>query len=260
VIHGGTLDFLPLWGLLLATVVVILLSFESGYRWGRYRRKCSEQEKEAPVGAMVGTTLGLLAFLLVFTFGLAASRFDARRQVLLEEVNAIGTTYLRAELLPEHREDVQVLLREYVDTRLEAVRSQKILEGIRQSEKLQGQLWKHAVALGEKHPDSIVIGLFVQSLNELIDLHSKRVAVGRNRIPGTIWTALYAVAILALEGMGYHAGLAGTSRSLAVLAVAFTFSVVLWLVADLDRPYEGSLTVSQQGMIDLRDSMTDAKP
>jgi len=57
--------------------------------------------------------------------------------------------------------------------------------------------------------------------------------------------------------MGYHAGLAGRSRSLAVLAVAFTFSVVLWLVADLDRPQEGSLTVSQQVMIDLRDSMAE---
>jgi hypothetical protein len=257
----GALDFLPLWGLLVATLLLVLLSFECGYRLGRYRHKRSEQEKEAPVGAMVGATLGLLAFLLAFTFGLAASRFDTRRQVLLDEVNAIGTTYLRAGFLPERREEVRVLLREYVDVRLEAVRSGKVEQGMRQSEKLHGQLWEHAVALAEKNPGSIVVGLFVQSLNEVIDLHSKRVTIGlRNRIPGAIWAALYVVAVLALAAMGYHAGLAGTSRSLAVLAVAFTFSVVLYLVADLDRPQEGSLTVSQQGMIDLRNSMTDLKP
>jgi len=79
----------------------VLLSVEGGYRLGRFRRKCSEQEKEAPVGAMVGATLGLFALLLAFTFGFAAARFDARRQVLLDEANAIGTTYLRAELLSD---------------------------------------------------------------------------------------------------------------------------------------------------------------
>jgi hypothetical protein len=68
------------------------------------------------------------------------------------------------------------------------------------------------------------------------------------------------VAVLALAAMSYHAGLAGTSRSIAILAVAFTFSVVLYLVADLDRPQEGSLKVSQQGMIDLRNSMTELRP
>jgi hypothetical protein len=258
--HGdGALDFLPLWGLMVATLFLVLLSIECGYRLGRYRHERSE-EKEAPVGAMVGATLGLLAFLLAFTFGLAATRFDTRRQVLLDEVNAIGTAYLRAGLLPERREEVRALLREYVDVRLEAVRSGKVEQGMRQSEKLHGQLWEHAVALGEKNPGSIVIGLFVQSLNEVIDFHTKRVTVGlRHRIPGAIWAALYAVAVLALAAMGYHAGLTGTSRSLAVLAVAFTFSVVLWLVADLDRPSEGSLTVSQQGMIDLRNSMTEPK-
>ena len=76
-------------------------SVECGYRLGKYRRSRHEQEKEAPLGTMVGATLGLLAFILAFTFGLAAARFDTRRQVLLDEANAIGTTYLRAGILPE---------------------------------------------------------------------------------------------------------------------------------------------------------------
>lgn len=104
---SGPLDALPLWGLFLAILLLVLLSVEGGYRLGKYRRSRSEEEKEAPVGAMVGATLGLLAFLLAFTFGLAATRFDTRRQVLLDEANAIGTTYLRAGMLPDRREDIR---------------------------------------------------------------------------------------------------------------------------------------------------------
>src|SRR4029450_9243014 len=113
----SSLDALPLWGLLMAILLLVLLSIEGGYRLGQYRRRRSEEEKEAPVGAMGGATLGLLAFILAFTFGLAAARFDTRRQVLLDEANAIGTTYLRAGMLPDRRDGIQALLREYVDTR-----------------------------------------------------------------------------------------------------------------------------------------------
>jgi len=254
--QGGLLDALPLWGLFLAIMALVLISIEGGYRLGNYRRSRSSLEKEAPVGAMVGSTLGLLAFFLAFTFGLAANRFDTRRQVLLDEANAIGTAYLRAGMLPDRREEIRVLLRDYVDTRLNAAQSGRIAEGIRRSEQLQEQLWTQAVALGETHPTSIVVGLFVQSLNEVIDLHAKRVAVGvRNRIPGVIWVALFAIAVLSLTAMGYHAGLAATSRSPAVLVVAFTFSAVIGVIADLDRPQDGFLTTSQQAMIDLQQSM-----
>ncbi len=226
--QGGPLDALPLWGLFLAIVALVLMSDRGWLPSGELPTQPIQQEKEAPVGAMVGSTLGLLAFFLAFTFGFAANRFDMRRQVLLDEANAIGTTYLRAGMLPDRREEIRVLLRDYVDTRLNAVQSGRIAEGIRQSEQLQEQLWTQAVALGETHPTSIVVGLFVQSLNEVIDLHAKRVAVGvRNRIPGVIWVALFAIAVLSLTAMGYHAGLAATSRSPAVLVVAFTFSAVI---------------------------------
>ena len=253
---NGPLDALPLWGVFLLILVVVLLSVECGYRLGKYRRNRHEQEKETPVGAMVGATLGLLAFILAFTFGLAAARFDTRRQVLLDEVNAIGTTYLRAGMLPDRRDGIQALLREYVDTRLEALRSGNIAAGVRQSENIQSQLWAHATAVGEKNPNSIVVGLFIQSLNDVIDLHAKRVQAGlRSRIPGAIWVGLFAVAALSLATMGYHAGMVGTRRSLAILAVAFTFSVVIELIADLDRPQEGILKVSQQALLDLQRSM-----
>ena len=255
------LDALPLWALFVGILLVVLFSVEFGYRLGKYRRSRREEEKEAPLGTMVGATLGLLAFILAFTFGLAANRFDNRRQVLLDEANAIGTTYLRAGMLPESGEQIRGLLREYVSVRLNAVRSQNLAEGIRRSEDIQQKVWTEAETVGNKNPNSILVGLFIQSLNEMIDLHAKRVQAGvRSRIPGAIWLGLFAVACLSFATMGYHAGLSGTRRSLAILAVAVTFSVVIELIADLDRPLEGVLRVSQQALLDVQQSMKPPGP
>jgi hypothetical protein len=231
---NGLLDALPLWALFVFILLVVLLSVELGYRLGKYRRGHHETEKEAPLGTMVGATLGLLAFILAFTFGLAASRFDNRRQLLLDEANAIGTTYLRAGMLPEQGQQFRDLLRDYVAARLETV--------------------------GNKNPNSIVVGLFIQSLNQMIDLHAARMQAGvRSRIPGAIWLGLFAVACLSLATMGYHAGLSGTRRSLAIVAVAVTFSVVIELIADLDRPQQGVLRVSQQALLDVQRSMNPSQ-
>ena len=253
---NSLIDYLPLWLILPLTIVVSLLSVELGYRLGGYRQPHSLEEKESPVGSMVGATLGLLAFMLAFTFGLAGSRFEDRRQVLLSEANAIGTTYLRAAMLPEPmRTEAQNLLREYVDVRLEAIQPGKLEQAILKSEELQNRLWSVAVAATEKDRSPIT-GLFVQSLNEVIDVHAKRLMAGvRSRVPGMIWIVLYLLAILAMVMIGYHEGLTNSRRSIAVIALVLGFSSVLYLIADLDRPVQGTLRVSQQAMIDLRHSM-----
>src|SRR6516165_12643534 len=155
---NGPIDALPLWALFIFILLVVLLSVEFGYRLGKYRRRRREEEKEAPLGTMVGAELALLAFILAFTFGLAAARFDTRRQVLLDEANAIGTTYLRAGMLPERGEQIRGLLREYVGVRLDAVRSGNVAEGIRQSENIQHQLWTQTESVGQKNPNSILVG------------------------------------------------------------------------------------------------------
>jgi len=259
---SGLLDRLPLWGVLVATVALILLSIEAGYRLGSHRRRWSRNEDKSPLGEMVAATLGLVAFMLAFTFGLAASRFDVRRGLVLDEANAIGTTYLRTALIPEpHRSEAKKLLREYVELRVASLSEETITEGLARSRELQDRLWSGAAAAAEKSPNSIAVGLFIQSLNEVIDLHAKRIALGmRYRIPGVIWAALYFVACVGMAVMGYHSGLAGSGRSLAVLAVVLTFSAVMVLIADLDRPHQGLLQVDQTAMIDLQRSVKAPGP
>jgi hypothetical protein len=250
-------DPLPIWLLLLGTVVGAFFSVELGFRLARYRMRRSDDEKEASVGGMVGATLALLAFMLAFTFGLAASRFDDRRRIVLDEANAIGTTYLRAAMLSEPIcAESRSLLRQYVDVRLEAAGVGKVNEAISKSEQVHERLWSQALAAAERDRSPIT-GLFIQSLNEMIDLHAKRVMVAvRSRVPGAIWIVLYLLAILAMAAMGYQEGLTSTRRSPAALALVIAFSLVLILIVDLDRPGAGLLRVSQQSMIDLQNSMS----
>jgi hypothetical protein len=253
----GLLDPFPLWTILPLTVALALLSVELGYRLARYRLQREQLEKESPLGGMVGSTLGLLAFMLAFTFGLAGSRFEDRRQILLSEANAIGTTYLRAALIPEPmRTESRNLLREYVNVRLEGVQQPgKLEQSLSKSEQLHNQLWTVAVAAAEKER-SPMTSIYVQSLNEVIDLHATRVMAGlRSRVPAVIWIVLYLLGFLGMVLMGYQSGLANSRRSIAAVALILGFSLVLYLIADLDRPGKGVLQVSQQSMIDLQKSM-----
>src|SRR5262245_5793565 len=115
--RAGLLDVVPLWALFIGTVVLIVLADEAGRLLGARRRK--EAVKDAPVGAIVGASLGLLGFILAFTFGIAATRFDSRRELLQSEITAIGAMYLRTDFLPEpRRSELRALIRMYVDQRL----------------------------------------------------------------------------------------------------------------------------------------------
>jgi len=253
----GLIDALPLWALFAATLVVALLSFEGGLWVGRRSGSLPDPQEEKVVSRLVGGILGLLAFMVAFTFGVAASHFDARRQALHDEVNSIRTAYLRADLLQDpHRSEIRNLLRKYVDVRLEGVRSGKIEEAITRSEELQDQLWSQAVAARENTSNSAVIGNFIQSLNEVITLHTKRVLAGMKvRIPDFIWFVIYAITMLAAASIGYHAGMTRSRRIPVAPALILAFSTVILLIADLDRPLSGYLEVDQQAMIDLQGKM-----
>jgi hypothetical protein len=120
--HVVWIDQFPLVVLFAAVVLTSFAAIEVGYRLGQYRRQQASREKAEALGAIVPLILALLAFILAFTFGMAGSRYDDRKTAVLEEANAIGTAYLRTELLPAtYQESIHALLAEYVDIRLKAV-------------------------------------------------------------------------------------------------------------------------------------------
>jgi hypothetical protein len=211
---------------------------------------------------MAGAVLGLLAFMLAFTFSMAASRFDARRQAVLHEANAIGTTYLRTRLLPEPEgPEIAMLLRSYTKLRMQQPDSETLDDLLTESEILHEKMWSQAVAAAEKTPGSITTGLFLESLNESIDLHSTRVFAGLySRIPGMIWLILMILIALGMVSLGYQAGLSDTLRSLGMPIFALAFSCVFYLIVDLDRAHEGFLRISQQALVNLNNSMQATQP
>lgn len=254
------MDALPLWALYLITASIVLISIEAGWQMGNYRRLKSQDENKAPVGAAVGATLGLLAFLLAFTFGLAANRFDNRKQIVLQEANAIGTTYLRVDFLPvELQAEARSLLREYAALRSGGFKVVLNPEGMSRAATTQDELWVLA-ARAAQSSDTISTGLFIQSLNEMIDMDAVRVTALRNRIPDAIWIMLALVTVFSMIALGYQFGLTGTRSWATTLFLVLVFTPVILLIADLDRPQAGLLQVSQQPLIDLLEKIKTTAP
>jgi len=253
-------DSLSIWWIFVITLLLSMLSVEVGYRWARYKQVRVRREKEAPVGAMVAATLALLAFLLAFTYSMSVEALQARKQALVDEANAIQTTYLRACLIPEPQSThVRKILRAYVEERLQWTGVENGQQNL-SSKRMHCRLWMQAMAVGRGNPDSEVAALFIESVNNVIDIHTQRVvARQQSRIPGTFWIVTYVIAIIAHASIGYHGGVARTTRSPVTLAVAIAFTAVIVLNVDIDRPGEGWVNVNQRIMVDLRNWMSELK-
>jgi hypothetical protein len=254
-------DRLPLGVAFLLLVVFILLFIEVGHRLGDRVRRRAKGEPEGPVGTVVGATLGLLAFVLAFTFGSTASRHDARKELLLDDVNTIETAHLRAGLLREpHRSAARAALVEYADLRA-GLTLDNMERSMARTDELQRQLWSVAAALAEADRSSEIDALFIGALNEMFDLHTKRVTVGlQYRLPNVLWLALFFVLALAMAGVGYQFGLVG-KRAIAVdLGLALTFTAVVLLIIELDRGGRGYFRASQQPVKELQQRLHAAPP
>jgi hypothetical protein len=255
-VTNGIFEGIPEWLVFVGTIVVFLLGAKGGFRLGtRVRRRLGTTEVPE-LGTTVGGLLGLLGLLLAFTFGMAGDRFEKRKTLVIEEANAIGTAWLRTDLIPEpQRTQARDTLRQYTQSRLDATVPSNRDAAIARSEQLQGPLWATTAAAAAASPTPTV-ALFVAAVNEVIDMHARRLAASlRNPIPPSIFGTLYAVAILVLGALGYARGLTGDGSAVETSVLSLVLAVVLLLILDLDRPYEGLLTVSQQAMKDVRSMM-----
>jgi hypothetical protein len=255
------MDAIPIGVLFATTIIVVMSSIWAGFRLGHTAHRRSVNEKESAISTAATAILTLAGFILAFTFSIVSDRYDTRISLVRDEANVIGTAKLRSDFLPEpDRSQAAGLFKEYVDLRLDAVQSHdfdKIKIALTESGRIQHQLWDMAVRNARKDLNSDIGALYIASLNELIDIHASRVAVGLHvRIPGGIWLALYALVILGMVVIGYQAAIAGSSKqSWAMPLLAFSFSLVIALIISLDRPQSDFITVSQRPLEDLRASM-----
>ncbi len=249
-------DSIPIAGVVLLFAVLSFLVYEIGYRIGRWwQQRTPDTEEQGPAGVIVGAILGLMAFLLAVTMGMASDRFDTRRGVVLQEANAIGTAFLRADYLPEpYRGEVQQLFREYVPVRiLDSADVADVAVRIARSDELLQEIWQTSTEAVTSAGSSDVLALYVESVNDVIDINSARIAAGvYARVPDTILLILLVGTILSLGMVGYSAGLAGKRSLITATVLIIALGAVLMLVIDLDRSRDGFLRVSQQPIIDLQ--------
>jgi hypothetical protein len=234
----------------------ILVAIELGH-WLGVR---AGGESAGNLSTLEGAVIGLLALILGFTFAMSLSRFETRRDAILTEANAIGTTALRARLLPEaHRKEVLALLRDYVNVRLDITQrpgtQADLTAAIEKSNALQEKLWQRAMAMAATDNAMVPTGLFIQTLNETIDDQAKRLAALRNRVPNIVLLALFGIAIVASGFAGYASGLDARRSRVPVYVMGLLAFAVITLILDLDRPGAGFIEVSQQPMIDAAASI-----
>ena len=240
----------------LASIVVLLAASEAGRRIGMRAAGRGGDD----VSTLEGAMLGLLALMIGFTFAMTLSRFEARRDAVLAEANAIGTTALRARLLPSpHNVEVNHLLREYVKIRLDVTQhvasAAELDAAIARSAAIHEALWQQTKLVAAKDNGMVPTGLFIQTLNEMIDDHARRLEALRNRVPNIVLVALYGVAIVACALAGYGNGLETRRVRLPVYTTAILIAAVILLIQDLDRPTTGFIKASQQPMIDVAASI-----
>ncbi|HQR39915.1 MAG TPA: hypothetical protein PLF26_16130 [Blastocatellia bacterium] len=253
-----SLRTLPIWTIFVVITILLLVSTEIGNRLGVFARNRAGAHKPADIGTLLGSVLGMLALLLGFTFAMAASRYEQRRELVVKDANAIGTAYLRSRLLPEpQRTEIATLFRSYTDAKLEIVdsmsdqaRIEKLLEEIEQS---QNRMWAAGSEVAATAQNPIYTNSFLQALNEVIDVHGERIAALRARIPASIFMVGLIVGLFAMLLTGYSAGLNESRNVVATTLACLLIALVMMLIVDLHRPHEGTISISQQSMLDLRD-------
>ena len=237
-------------------VALVFLASEIGWRLGI---RTKGHDASGNISALEQSLLGFLALIIGFIFLMALMRFEARREAVLNEANAIGTTALRARLLPApHREESLKLLREYAQIRIipagKTFAELPIL--IDRSNQIHEALWQQVKALSVKDNNMVPTGLFIVALNEMIDNHGKRLAALQNFIPHVVLLMLSGIAAVACGFAGYASGLDPLRTRLPVFITAFLVCSVIFVVLDLDRPNAGFIVISQQPMIDTLASLS----
>jgi hypothetical protein len=230
----------------------------AGFAGGRYLRAHSPTLRE-PFGVLQGALLGVVGLVLAFGLSLAVGRYEDRRAATVAETNAIGTTYLRAQLLAEPaRSRSLTLLRRYTDLALavssEVPGSPAMTRTTGAEGVLQRRLWRLAGQAIAAAPVASAPRLYVDSLNSTIDLQSARLSALNNRVPGAVLGLEVIGAAVALGLLALHISLLGRGL-VPVLAAAALVTMLLLVTFDLDRPTRGLIKVPATPLESLRASM-----
>lgn len=249
------LETAPLVLIGLVFLVLLLAAVEAGYRGCRW---IGPRGKTAAGGQefLLSAVLGLLALLLGFTFSLSLNRYEARRDLVVREANAIGTTWLRSQLLLEpDRTRIGGLLRRYADARIAWSEADGPAGSLTATHALQDALWTATGQMVRSEPSRVLSRGVMEAMNESFDMQGARAAARGARVPAEVLAILVLYAALSMVMLGYILAINGHPHRVATGLLLVLLTLALVVILDLDRPRSGAIEVSQQPLLDLKASM-----
>lgn len=247
---------MPVGWLILVAIFGTLLFIEIGYRLGRRIYQRQFHEDNTVTASVTGYILALIAFIMAFTFGIVSGRYDIKKALVREETNSIRTAWFRSDFLPDSdRVEAKKLFIEYVTVRLAGLQTKQekgIIASLERCDQIQQSLWHMAVVNGHKDLNSDVAALYIESLNDMTNVHENRVIVSLySRVPTGIWFILLTMVALGMMVVGYMGAISGSSRSWAWLILSVSFALVLGMIYTMDKLYSPFTPISQFPMEQL---------
>jgi hypothetical protein len=240
----------------------MLLLLEAGRRIGIWRRRKNPQAADKEGGAVEAAIFGLMGLLIAFTFSGAASRFDERRHLVVQEANMIGTFYLRLDLLPADSQKIlREKMRQYVDTRLAFYRKlsdqDEAKAEMERSTALQLDIWREAAAGSRSAGLPSVMTLILSAANDMIDITTTRSMALKTHPPPIIFAMLAVLVLVSSLLAGYGMAGSGTRNWLHMLIFAAMMTIAVYVILDLEYPRFGLIRVdaTDQVLLDLRRTM-----
>jgi len=255
------LDMLPIWLFFIGMVVVSLAAAEIGFRIGiNLQDRSSNSGDTRMTGTVVGGMLGLVGFLMAFSIGIAIGHHGERRAMVVTEANAIGVAWLRAGFLDEpDAVALRKIMRDYARLRLDAANQlMELPVAVQRSEKAHKEMWAIIERNVRQGNDSDTMTSLVESVNQVISIHSLRVTAVVKRLPAILGVVLILSTIISFSLVGVASSADRKRDTAAIFLFALVFAAVLMIMVDLDRPQDGMLTVSQTAITDLLRQITPA--
>jgi len=228
----------------------ILLMLELGRRVRRRQQARHGEGMAQGLGAVEGAVFGVMGLLLAFTFSGAASRFDLRRQQIIDEANNIGTAWLRLDLLaPEARTMIQDKFRQYVDARIETYRAipdtARVNAALKRTSHLQQEIWTLSVTAAHEVPGPQAAMLLMPALNEMFDIQATRIAITRLHPPAIIYLMLFMLTMICSFLAGYDMGAEARRSWVHLMGFALILGVAVYVIVDLEYPRMGLIRLDE---------------
>jgi hypothetical protein len=251
----------PLWAIGATIFTSLIVLAEIGYRGARWQQRVPGHDTAAPTGVdgrdyLLTAMLGLMALLLGFTFSLALNRFEARRDLVVTEANTLETAWVHAQALREpDRASVSTALRDYLAMRIQWSESYAGRSRREPTKEVQAKLWAATVAAARNEPSLAVGRGLTQAVSSSFDVATARLAARTADIPDRVLNVLLLYIALAVVVLGEVSATRGRLHRISTWALLFLLTLALMLILDLDRTDSGAIMVSQQPLLDLKETL-----